>query len=49
MAGLLTPEERAATAGARFGPGQPGLTALGLSEYRMFVLIIIWPVVVASF
>jgi hypothetical protein len=32
MAGLLTPEEWAAAAGARFGPGQLGPTALGLSE-----------------
>ena len=37
MAGLLTPEERAATAGARFGLGQPALTMPGPSEYRMFL------------
>ena len=37
MAGLLTPEERAAAAGAMFGPGQPGLTAPGPSEYKMFL------------
>ena len=38
MAGLLTPKEQAATAGVRFGPGQPGLMAAGPSEYRMFLL-----------
>jgi len=32
MAGLLTPEERAAAAGARFGLGQPGLMAPGPSR-----------------
>ena len=37
MAGLLTSEERAAAADARFGLGQPGLTAPGPSEYRMFL------------
>ena len=37
MAGLLTPEERAAAAGVRFGLGQPGLMAPGPSEYRMFL------------
>ena len=37
MAGLLTPEERAAAAGVRFGPGQPGLMAPGPSEFRVFV------------
>ena len=37
MAGLLTPKERAAAAGVRFGPGQPGLMAPGRSEYRMFL------------
>ena len=33
MAGLLTPEERPATASVMFGLGQPGLMALGPSEY----------------
>ena len=37
MVGLLTPEERAAAAGVRFGPGQPGLMAPGPSEYRVFL------------
>ena len=37
MAGLLTLEERAAAAGARFGPGQLGLTAPGPSKYKMFL------------
>jgi len=37
MAGFLTPEERAAAASVRFGPGQPGLMAPGLSEYRVFL------------
>ena len=37
MAGLLTPEKRAAAADVRFGPGQSGLMALGPSEYRMFL------------
>ena len=37
MAGLLTPEERAAAASIRIGPGQPGLMAPGPSEYRMFL------------
>jgi len=37
MAGLLTPEERAAAASVRFGPGQPGLMAPGPSEYRVFL------------
>ena len=37
MAGLLTPEERAAAAIVRFGPGQPGLMVLGPSEYRVFL------------
>ena len=37
MAGLLTPEERAATVGVRFGLGQLGLMAPGPSEYRMFL------------
>ena len=37
MAGLLTPEERVATASVRFGPGQPGLMAPGPSEYRVFL------------
>ena len=37
MAGILTPEERAAAASVRFGPGQPGLMALGPSEYRVFL------------
>ena len=34
MAGLLTPEERAAAASVRFGPGQLGPMAPGPSEYR---------------
>ena len=38
MAGLLTPEERAAAASVRFGPGQPGLMAPGPSEYECFYL-----------
>ena len=38
MAGLLNPEERAAAASVRFGPGQPGLMAPGPSEYRVFFL-----------
>ena len=37
MAGLLTPEERAAAASVRFGPGQPRLMAPGPSEYRVFL------------
>ena len=37
MAGLLTPEERAAAASIRIGPGQPGLMAPGPSEYRVFL------------
>ena len=37
MAGLLNPEERAAAASVRFGPGQPGLMAPGPSEYRVFL------------
>ena len=37
MAGLLTPEERAAAASVRFGPRQPGLMAPGPSEYRVFL------------
>ena len=37
MAGLLTPEERAAAASVMFGPGQPGMMAPGLSEYRVFL------------
>jgi len=37
MSGLLTPEERAATASVRFGPGQPGPMAPGPSEYRVFL------------
>ena len=37
MAGLLTPEERAAATSVRFGPRQPGLMAPGPSEYRVFL------------
>ena len=37
MAGLLTLEERAATAGVKFGSGQPGLMAPGPSECRVFL------------
>ena len=37
MAGLLTPEERAAAASVRFGPGQPRLMAPSPSEYRVFL------------
>ena len=37
MAGLLTPAEQAAAASVRFGLGQPGLMAPGLSEYRVFL------------
>ena len=37
MAGLLTPEERAAAVGVRFGSVQPGLMAPGPSEYRVFL------------
>ena len=37
MAGLLTPEERAAAASVMFGPGQPGLMAPAPSEYRVFL------------
>ena len=37
MAGLLTPEERAAAASIRFGPGHPGLIAPGPSECRVFL------------
>ena len=36
FAGLLTPEEQAAPASARFGPGQPCLLAPGPSECRVF-------------
>jgi len=36
MAGLLTPEERAAAASAMFGPGQPGPMAPGPSECGVF-------------
>ena len=50
MAGLLTPEERAAAASVRFGPGQPGPMAPGPSEYRVFfILLVFWPVVIAYF
>jgi len=37
MAGLLTPEEQAAAASARFGPGQPGPMAPGPSECGVFL------------
>ena len=37
MAGLLTLEDRAAAAGVRFGPGQPGLMAPGPSECGVFL------------
>jgi len=37
MAGLLTPEEQAAAASARFGPGQPRLMAPGPSECEVFL------------
>ena len=37
MAGLLTPEEQAAAASARFGPGQPGPMLPGPSECRVFL------------
>ena len=37
MARLLTPAEQAAAASVRFGPGQPGPMAPGLSEYRVFL------------
>ena len=37
MAGLLTPEEQAVAASARFGPGQPGLMAPGPSECGVFL------------
>ena len=50
MAGLLTPEERAAAASVRFGPGQPGLMAPGPSEYRVFfIFLVFWPIVIAYF
>ena len=35
MAGLLTPEERAAAVSVRFSPRQPGPMAPGPSEYRV--------------
>ena len=37
LAGLLTPEEQAAAASARFGPGQPGPMAPGPSECGVFL------------
>ena len=37
MAGLLTPEEQAAAASTRFGPGQPGPMAPGPSECGVFL------------
>ena len=37
MAELLTPEEQAAAASARFGPGQPGPMAPGPSECGVFL------------
>jgi len=37
MARLLTPEEQAAAASARFGPGQPGPMAPGPSECGVFL------------
>jgi len=37
MDGLLTPEEQAAAASARFGPGQPGPMAPGPSECGVFL------------
>ena len=37
MAGLLTLEEQAAAASARFGPGQPGPMAPGPSECGVFL------------
>ena len=50
MAGLLTPEERAAAASVRFGPGQLGPMASSSSEYRVFfILLVYWPVVIAYF
>ena len=37
MAGLLTPEERAAATSVRIGSGQPGPMAPGPSEYIVFL------------